>query len=62
MNLSLVDAFGRFGAKPSSRLRSLSAIAADDARQRRYSSLRLEVWCLPSSEPLQPISCLQSDA
>ena len=31
MNLSLVDAFGRFNAKPSSRLASLSAIAADGA-------------------------------
>jgi hypothetical protein len=31
MNLSLIDAFGRFGAKPSDRLRSLSALAADGA-------------------------------
>lgn len=31
MNLSLVDAFARFGAKPSNRLRALSAIAADGA-------------------------------
>ena len=31
MNLSLVDAFGRFGAKPASRLQSLSAMAADGA-------------------------------
>ncbi|MGH8209531.1 MAG: hypothetical protein ACREU6_08035 [Steroidobacteraceae bacterium] len=31
MNLSLIDAFGKFGAKPSSRLRSLSAMAADGA-------------------------------
>jgi hypothetical protein len=31
MNLSLIDAFGRFGAKPSSRLGSLSAMAADGA-------------------------------
>ncbi len=29
MNLSLIDAFGRFGAKPSNRLRALSAMAAD---------------------------------
>ena len=29
MNLSLVDAFGRFGAKPADRLRGLSAIASD---------------------------------
>jgi hypothetical protein len=29
--LSLIDAFGRFGAKPASRLRGLSAIAADGA-------------------------------
>jgi hypothetical protein len=29
MNLSLTDAFSRFGAKPSNRLSSLSAIAAD---------------------------------
>lgn len=31
MNLSLIDAFGRFGAKPDSRLESLSAMAADGA-------------------------------
>jgi len=31
MNLSLIDAFGRFGANPSNRLRGLSAIAADGA-------------------------------
>jgi hypothetical protein len=31
MNLSLVDAFGRFGAKPTNRLQSLSALAADGA-------------------------------
>ena len=31
MNLSLVDAFGRFGAKPESRLRGLSAMATDGA-------------------------------
>ena len=31
MNLTLMDAFGRFGAKPDSRLGSLSAIAADGA-------------------------------
>jgi hypothetical protein len=31
MNLTLVDAFSRFGATPSSRLRGLSAIAADGA-------------------------------
>ena len=30
-NLSLADAFGKFGAKPVSRLRGLSAIAADGA-------------------------------
>jgi hypothetical protein len=29
--LSLIDAFGRFGAKPASRMRGLSAIAADGA-------------------------------
>jgi hypothetical protein len=29
MNLSLVDAFGKFGAKPANRLRGLSAIATD---------------------------------
>jgi hypothetical protein len=29
MNLSLVDAFGRFGAKPASRLRALSAMTVD---------------------------------
>jgi hypothetical protein len=31
MNLSLVDAFGRFGAKPASRLQALSAMASDGA-------------------------------
>ncbi len=31
MNLSLIDAFGRFGANPSNRLRGLSAMAADGA-------------------------------
>ncbi len=31
MSLNLVDAFGRFGAKPVNRLRGLSAIAADGA-------------------------------
>src|SRR5215469_4459022 len=29
MNLSLIDAFGRFGAKPANRLRARSAMAAD---------------------------------
>jgi hypothetical protein len=29
--LSLIDAFGKFGAKPASRMRGLSAIAADGA-------------------------------
>ncbi len=31
MNLTLIDAFSRFGAAPSSRLRGLSAMAADGA-------------------------------
>jgi len=31
MHLSLVDAFGRFGSKPTNRIHSLSAIAADGA-------------------------------
>jgi hypothetical protein len=31
MNLSLRDAFARFGAKPSNRVRGLSALAADGA-------------------------------
>jgi hypothetical protein len=31
MNLSLIDAFGRFGAKPRNRVRGLSAMAADGA-------------------------------
>lgn len=31
MNLTLIDAFGRFGAKPASRLGSLSAMASDGA-------------------------------
>jgi hypothetical protein len=31
MHLSLLDAFARYGAKPSSRLRALSAMAADGA-------------------------------
>ena len=39
MSLTLIDAFGRFGAKPASRLRSLSAMAADGA---------MVLNCLPS--------------
>jgi hypothetical protein len=39
MNLTLMDAFGRFGAKPASRLGSLSAMAADGA---------MVLNCLPS--------------
>jgi hypothetical protein len=31
MNLTLIDAFARFGAKPSNRLRGKSAMAADGA-------------------------------
>lgn len=31
MNLTLIDAFSRFGAKPANRLDSLSAIAGDGA-------------------------------
>jgi hypothetical protein len=31
MNLSLVDAFGKFGAKPGNRVHSLSAMAVDGA-------------------------------
>ena len=31
MNLNLVDAFGRFGATPTNRVRGLSAIASDGA-------------------------------
>jgi hypothetical protein len=31
MNLSLIDAFGKFGAQPTNRLRGLSAMAADGA-------------------------------
>jgi len=31
MNLSLADAFGKFGAKPPNRVRGLSALAADGA-------------------------------
>jgi class 3 adenylate cyclase len=31
MNLNLIDAFGRFGATPSNRVRGLSAIATDGA-------------------------------
>ena len=31
MHLSLVDAFGKFGSKPSDRLHALSAMAADGA-------------------------------
>jgi hypothetical protein len=39
MNLTLIDAFRRFGAKPESRLSSLSAMAADGA---------LVLNCLPA--------------
>ena len=38
MNLSLIDAFGRFGAKPD-RLRAVSAIAADGALVLRCESV-----------------------
>ena len=31
MNLSLLEAFGKFGSKPTNRLHSLSAMAADGA-------------------------------
>lgn len=31
MNLSVVEAFGKFGSKPSNRVRALSAMAADGA-------------------------------
>jgi hypothetical protein len=31
MNLSLIDAFAKFGAKPGNRVRGLSAMAADGA-------------------------------
>jgi hypothetical protein len=31
MHLSLVEAFGKFGSKPTNRLRALSAMAADGA-------------------------------
>jgi hypothetical protein len=39
MNLSLSDAFGKFGAKPSSRLHGLSAIATDGAMVLNCSSV-----------------------
>jgi len=39
MNLTLIDAFSRFGATPASRLGSLSAMAADGA---------MVLNCLPS--------------
>ena len=39
MNLTLIDAFRRFGAKPASRMSSLSAMAADGA---------LVLNCLPA--------------
>jgi hypothetical protein len=39
MNLSLTDAFGRFGAKPSSRLHGRSAIATDGAMVLNCSSV-----------------------
>jgi hypothetical protein len=39
MNLSLTDAFGRFGAKPSNRLRGLSAMATDGAMVLNCSSV-----------------------
>ena len=31
MHLSLIEAFGKFGSKPTDRLRALSAMAADGA-------------------------------
>jgi hypothetical protein len=39
MNLSLTDAFSRFGAKPSNRLRGLSAMATDGAMVLNCSSV-----------------------
>jgi hypothetical protein len=39
MNLTLTDAFGRFGAKPSSRLHGRSAIATDGAMVLNCSSV-----------------------
>ena len=39
MNLTLFDAFGRYGAKPSNRLSSLSAMAPDGA---------MVLYCLPA--------------
>lgn len=39
MNLSLTDAFGKFGAKPSSRLHGRSAIATDGALVLNCSSV-----------------------
>jgi hypothetical protein len=39
MNLTLTDAFGRFGAKPSSRLHGRSAIATDGALVLNCSSV-----------------------
>lgn len=40
MNLSLTDAFGRFGAKPTSRARGSSAIADDGAMVLNCSQAR----------------------
>ena len=46
MNLSLIDAFGRFGAKPGNRQGALSAIAADGALV-----LNCEQACFRHPEP-----------
>jgi hypothetical protein len=46
MNLNLIDAFAKFGAKPSNRLRALSAIATDGAMV-----LNCEQACFRHPEP-----------
>lgn len=46
MNLTLVDAFGRYGAKPANRQRALSAMAADGAMV-----LNCEQACFRHPEP-----------
>ena len=58
MNLSLFDAFGKFGAKPTSRFGSLSAMANDGAlvincRQAHFSH--------PSSGVLRYETCISAE-
>ncbi len=57
MNLSLFDAFGKFGAKPASRLGSLSAMATDGAM---VINCRLAHFSRPGRGVLRYETCLSA--